>query len=277
MPALPSPYIARRQRRATISLVVLVLVTALLAGFGWAVAISPLVERLTKTYTETTAVVTDEGTVDVRTGSRRSRRTVERRTVTVEFTWRGSKHTATTRSDDAQIDEQVQVWVNDADPDEVTIGKPEGATAWTWIFAVLAMLVIAALVWAVVSAAQKLVAIAGFTPERAKGRLVLHAFNIADNLADPEKKVKASNVNRTISTRVAESTVEAQQVGSQINLTAKADAVPEPQHLGQQIEALVVRSGVLSVIVAARANGSDQQWWIAELASPSEQPKATQG
>lgn|GEM_PF-3758392 len=264
MPATPSPYLARRQRTAVGGLIGLLIAALVVGAIGWFVGVKPLVEALLTNYTETQAEAVSEGTVKVTVGSRRSRHTENRRAVDLEYTVAGQKWTDTVESATVQVGDSVTVWVDEAHPSVAHLERPTAST-WNWIAAAVAVLVVGILVWAVVAAIQKLVAVASFTPERAKGRLLLTAFNIADAVVDPNQKLKAGNVNRAISTQVIQSDLTAHPTGTLLKLTARGNAVPAPHDFGQQVEALLVRQGFATTLVAARANGADQQWWIAEL------------
>lgn len=263
-------YVKKYRRGMIGSLVAIILLGVLFGSIGYFVGIKPTYEKLTTGWAQVEAEAIDEGTRSVRTGGRRSRHTEQRRTVTFEYAVQGVQHTSTVIDRQTQVGDQVSLWVSDKDANEISLTKPGGPGAWNWIGAGVALLVIGGFVLGVVSTIHRLIALAGFSPDHAKGTFVLDVRKISDTLDNAQAPAKGNNVSRFVSGVMATSTIEKLPTGAEARIRGKGVTTPAQHELAGPHEGYHFYNGWVTDLVMVRRQGSPD-WWIGEIAAPEKE------
>ncbi|ONI80232.1 hypothetical protein ALI22I_43400 [Saccharothrix sp. ALI-22-I] len=243
-------YFAKRLRSSVVSL----LLWAVLAGFTVYLG-SSVVGTLTGDRAEVTATAVEETTTSQTTGSRRNRSIDQVRALRIEFEHDGQQRRETVVADQHDVGDTFPVYV---DGEAVALEKPSVATM-TWVL--LAVLLIAAVVWAWIAIAGliRTSRLRGFDPESAAERFALTVQQIS-----PRKSNKTIFLRVTGVVSGSNAANDQFAAGRVVTLESYDNTMPPANAFPAQLEArLLPGGGVLTTALVHTLGASD--WWVATV------------
>ncbi|HIT75607.1 MAG TPA: DUF3592 domain-containing protein [Candidatus Avipropionibacterium avicola] len=275
MTEFETPYVKKFRKGLVGSLVAIVLLGLLFGAMAVFIGIRPTYEKLTTGWEQVEATAVDEGSRKVRTGGRRSRHTVDRRTVTFEYTVNGVQHRSRVDDRQIQVGDEVMVWVSEKDATEISLAKPTGPSGWNWVGTAVGLVVIAGFALGIISNVHRQIALRGFSPDHAKGSFVLDVRKISDSLENPQGESKDYNVRRSVSGVMATSNLAKYPNGASARIHGRGVTVPPQHELAGPHEGYHFYNGWATDLVMVRRQGS-ADWWVGELSDVVKEAASTQ-